>query len=460
MKLRPIAIAIAIPVATCSLLLAATLLTAGPLDPPTGAIAPTYKTLNEVEPRIPLSLFTTPGDADSVLRITTPGSYYLTGNLEVSASGLSAIEIAASNVTLDLSGYEIKSTTNAAVIRCSLGAATGITVRNGTVSGGQGIDLSPTSLALSQNGLVEYVTVENSSTNGIRAGLSYTINRCRVAASASDGIVVNVHSTVSNVTTSGNSGAGVLALGHATIIDSIASNNDQNGFSTDNAALISRCLASQNILDGFLVGAGSTIDACTARSNSGDGFDLSATTITGSSSYNNSTGVRAVESTISGCTFSRNSYGGECNRSTIVDCSFVTNSLRAVRVVANSELINCTATGGQTGIMVGDGCTIRGNTSSGHFSGFVTGTGIYVLGTDNVIEDNVCNDNTYGMLVEAAGNTIRRNACSGSQIMNWSIVVGNNLAPIIVATPNNVAITGNSYGGNMGSVDPAANYTY
>ena len=51
----------------------------GPLAPP-GAAAPTTKTLDQVEPRIAINSTNTPGDADSLYKITQPGSSYLTGN--------------------------------------------------------------------------------------------------------------------------------------------------------------------------------------------------------------------------------------------------------------------------------------------------------------------------------------------------------------------------------------------
>ncbi|HZW06443.1 MAG TPA: hypothetical protein VFF65_04910, partial [Phycisphaerales bacterium] len=53
---------------------------AGPIDPPAGPVAPTGRTLAEVEPRTPIGPVTTPGDADAVFKITQPGSYYLAGN--------------------------------------------------------------------------------------------------------------------------------------------------------------------------------------------------------------------------------------------------------------------------------------------------------------------------------------------------------------------------------------------
>src|SRR5262245_38895983 len=79
---------------------------AGPLDPPAGPVAGTYKTLGEFEPRTRLSAATTPGDSDSVYRITAPGSYYLGENMAAPA-GKAAIEIASSDVVLDLGGFTL-----------------------------------------------------------------------------------------------------------------------------------------------------------------------------------------------------------------------------------------------------------------------------------------------------------------------------------------------------------------
>ena len=45
---------------------------AGPLDPPAGPITATYKTLAEVEPRTAINATHTPGDADSIFKITQP----------------------------------------------------------------------------------------------------------------------------------------------------------------------------------------------------------------------------------------------------------------------------------------------------------------------------------------------------------------------------------------------------
>src|SRR4051794_16844860 len=70
----------------------------GLLTPP-GAPAPTMKTLDQVEPRIAIT--------SVPINISTPGSYYLTGNL-IGATNTAGIAIYTGNVTLDLNGFALK----------------------------------------------------------------------------------------------------------------------------------------------------------------------------------------------------------------------------------------------------------------------------------------------------------------------------------------------------------------
>ena len=98
----------------------------GSLTPP-GAPAPTMVTLQQIEPRTPIS--------SAPFTITTPGSYYLTTNLTVSSGD--AIDINAGNVTLDLNGFTISSTAASATgYAISLGAGTNVAIYNGQISSG------------------------------------------------------------------------------------------------------------------------------------------------------------------------------------------------------------------------------------------------------------------------------------------------------------------------------------
>jgi hypothetical protein len=99
----------------------------GSLTPP-GAPAPTMKTLDQIEPRMPIS--------SAPFTINVPGSYYLTTNLTVSSGN--GITIVASDVTLDLSGFTISSTDPANSGRgiMSSGARINLAIYNGHISGG------------------------------------------------------------------------------------------------------------------------------------------------------------------------------------------------------------------------------------------------------------------------------------------------------------------------------------
>ena len=100
----------------------------GSLTPP-GAPAPTMKTLDQLEPRTPISA--------APFTISQPGSYYLTGNLTITSGD--AITIATNSVTLDLNGFTISSTAASAAgcgILLSGSNPRDLTILNGHITGG------------------------------------------------------------------------------------------------------------------------------------------------------------------------------------------------------------------------------------------------------------------------------------------------------------------------------------
>src|SRR5262245_13623036 len=84
--------------ALSAILLCAVPSRAGNLEPP-GPPAPTMKTLQQVEPRIPISSLP--------FTISQSGSYYLTGNL-TGVSGQIGIRITAPTASLDLAGFTLQ----------------------------------------------------------------------------------------------------------------------------------------------------------------------------------------------------------------------------------------------------------------------------------------------------------------------------------------------------------------
>lgn len=244
---------------------------AGPLTPPVGPVASTMKTLEQVEPRIPIGLDTTPGDADSLYRITQPGSYYLTGNV-TGVAGKSGIEIAASGVTIDLAGFQLNGSAagaNRSGVTDSFSFLSNVTVRNGIVTGWQqaGVRLSTTrgnrieSVTASQNGI------------GISAGDTSIVTNCIAQNNTGNGLSVSAHSVVESCTASDNGGHGIAAGGSSTVRGCASGNNTGNGISASDNNHVVDCSTVGNDLHGIEASWASFVDRCNASVNGGDGIN-------------------------------------------------------------------------------------------------------------------------------------------------------------------------------------------
>lgn len=263
---------------TCTIVVSLTLcgaalLFAGPLDPPTGPVAPTYKTLTEVEPRIAISSTNTPGDADSVFKITAPGSYYLTGNLiGLFATGKHGIEIATSEVTVDLSGYRISggaSTLDG--IHVADAGLKNIAIRNGTITnwGGAGVNARD-----AIGGVITCVRAAGNGDTGIYAGTGFVVQDC-AATDNSTGITANRGSTIQSGASSTNNGSGITVLPYCSVIDCTAASNLAFGIFAQNYSRISGCAASNNGGWGIQVLAGCSVVDSLAASNGSGGIQTS-----------------------------------------------------------------------------------------------------------------------------------------------------------------------------------------
>lgn len=253
---------------------------AGPLDPPAGPIGPTLKPLSDVEPRIALGVATTPGDADSVYRITEPGSYYLTGDV-VGAPGKTGIEVAPTTgvVSIDLRGFAVRGVPGA------LGGITGpggaiVRVRNGTVSGWPGVGL--------QASQVEWVNVTNNGGTGIVATENPLISHCSVSfnglTAGGYGIAAGPRAVVSDcsIHTNGGSTGGGISLGASSRISrcsvvnnatSLGVSGSGYGIATAANCQIADCRVDFNgapissMSGGILAGDGTRVSGCTLTDN-------------------------------------------------------------------------------------------------------------------------------------------------------------------------------------------------
>ena len=108
----------------------------GSLTPPPGVPGKTMRSLDEIEPRIPLvdgSTGVTVAPAGNIT-ITQMGSYFLAGDLAV--TGGDAITIAANGVTVDLRGFTISSSAGDSEGAAILVNASQVRVLNGHVASG------------------------------------------------------------------------------------------------------------------------------------------------------------------------------------------------------------------------------------------------------------------------------------------------------------------------------------
>jgi len=206
----------------------------GPLNPPAGPPASTPGP----EPQIAVNATNTPGDPTSVFRIDLPGSYYLAGNV-IGVAARNGITITASNVTLDLMGFEVRGADGQASldgIRVGGVGGVNIAVLNGSVSGwgGDGID----AFTGAGNVRIEGVSVSANGGDGIRVGINCMVSRCAVFGNVGDGIEAGEASIIGACTSRSN-GLGIRAGDVRSITDCIVSHSVNNGIQASSGCRIS-----------------------------------------------------------------------------------------------------------------------------------------------------------------------------------------------------------------------------
>lgn len=264
---------------------------AGDLDPPAGPITPTMKRLDEVEPRTAINATNTPGDANSVYKITQPGSYYLTGNIG-GESGKHGIEIAASNVSIDLNGFALIGVPGSLDGVTTEGLRHHLVIRNGTISnwGSDGINL--TTGGLGTNCIIEGVVAASNSAIGIRTNNNAVIRGCLALSNGSTGFNIPNGATISDCAARTNTGNGFVTSDTCTITNCVSRGNTSNGFTVLSGCTITGCSALANGGDGIGVFDGSTISNCTVVSNTGNGVQVASDcSIRGNTCKNNGVGA-------------------------------------------------------------------------------------------------------------------------------------------------------------------------
>jgi parallel beta-helix repeat protein len=375
----------------------------GTLSPP-GPPAPTMKSLDQVEPRIPVNASTAPGSATHHHVISRPGSYYLTTNLNVSLAN--GIQITAADVTLDLMGYTVSRTAGSGGkgIEIELSAENCV-VQNGHVRGFSiGVDCFDSGSSYCRGGSFYRLTASGCTSYGLRAGDGWTLTEC---------------------TASGNSSAGSFTA-----------------ISANEGCVLSRCIASDNTavaaMTGIRTQSACTLSHCVASGNSSSGnvctgifASYGCTVLECAASLN--TGTNATDATTAGVGI----WG--FSGTLVADCTAWRNQGDGFRVSSRCQI---------------RGCTAEGNGNNGD------GAGIHAEQPDNRVEANNASTNDRGIHVSSSGNLVLRNCATGNTT-NYVISASNRYGPIVNITAGGAAaVTGNSAASTLTSTDPWANFAY
>ncbi len=394
---------------------------AGDLAPP-GPPGPTMRTLEEIEPRIPVGPLTTPGDAESVYRIANPGSYYLTADV-VGEAFKHGVVIDAPDVSLDLNGFALRGVAGSlAGVRAKGNfSVTGARVFNGVIRGwgADGVDFDSWPALDMERAVLRDLQLVANGGSGVAAGTwDALIERC---------------------TARHNGGAGIAAGSRSIVRDCIARNNQSGGVLVGDGSIVERCIAVGNTGVGIDASFSSTVTNCTADFNAGGGiavFTNSVVTFCGA--------------------FANTQFGIKLGSgSNAFDCVVTsTTQFSGAGILANFANIvaRCTVRDGAgDGIQAGENAIVRDCVVHNNFN-----NGIYALGGSQII-DNTSSLNGIGILLPGGqlsrveGNSTHRNRGYGIRVTGDSNFVIRNYA-LLNDILNYEVAPGNMFGTVVGDV--------
>lgn len=303
--------------------------------------------------------------------ISQPGSYRLTGNLDLTAENpaTNGIDISAPATTVDLGGFQI-----IGPARCS-GACGAVSCGSSSGSSGWAVVFQAGAFA----GTVRNGTVRNMGNTGI--------------GSAAQGL------RVVGITAFHNAYDGIGTYQNTIVLDSIVFENGQDGIDVDAGSLIENSSAACNRNHGIEIdGVNGVIVSTTVQGNGVDGIHITS----GGTVIENVTASGNVDDGIESTGF------GSVIRSTAARG----NGGNGVSVSADGSVIEdvVTSTNGVDGIVSTSGTVIKRVTAANNGGNGISATGFGSLVSDS----NARGNNGYGIFLGSASSRYRGNVSTAN----------------------------------------------
>lgn len=411
---------------------------AGPLSPPAGPPAPTDLPRVQCGPRTP---FSEVGGSSTSGYLVSGGSYYLSGNLNISSPNNSSLRITGDDVDIDLGGHTIRVTFGNPSVPAIRITGKRVALRNGTIETDR--DTAVAVESLGRNVLLENLHIVSTGKDGIdntTSGGHLRVLGCTVSGFSSRGIVNTAGSVERCVVEAFSGQIGIQTSRGVSVRDSVVIWGD-TGFSVFDAQ---GCTAVQAVGVGFAIGAEGIAEGCTVVARpyvSSIGFDAAdRSAIRGGQVFglqSIATGVRAGSSVEISSTRVHQSNGAgisaqnyatitdssaiECLGNGIVTGPFATvsrssairNSGAGIVVDASSTVDSCTSLlNSSDGFQLAQSSRATHCLSSGNANGYVTTPNGNAGGV--VLDSNAASMNFQAQYVLAGpGNVVTRNHARG-----------------------------------------------